>query len=185
MRTGTIYGLLCPIKKEIVYVGQCATHLHKRLAVHKAPKAPFKRSPINQYTNALIASGLIEKLRIVVLRDGLDISTLDNAERIWIDRLKSEGCELLNIRKSGLGKKRVFDLTDHQIVPMAGLNETLPKEFLQSLRNLRRTRGGIGRASEITQIGHRRLWYIISTGRARMDEVEKMKAIIQPKSIAA
>lgn len=99
MRTGTIYGLICPIENRIVYIGQTAISLKNRLAVHKSlGKKPKRKSKREIWLNNLHTQGILKNLSIISIEENIPLSKLTEAENKWIELYKLMG-ELYNSDK--------------------------------------------------------------------------------------
>ena len=104
MRTGTIYGLICPIENKVLYVGQTFKSLEKRLCEHKAPKQCWRKSRLNLWLTQLHEQGQIKNLNIVPLESNVCESIIDEREMFAINLfLKSR--PLMNTKGTGIKLK--------------------------------------------------------------------------------
>ena len=89
---GYIYGLKCPIRNEIVYVGQTHNRLEIRLTKHISTtktKIKFNRvfNKKEHWIKKLIKLGIENKIEIVLLEE-CDISLIDEKEIYWISEYR-------------------------------------------------------------------------------------------------
>lgn len=81
----SIYGLVCPIKKQIVYVGS-SVEVPKRLRAHLAPSN--RTYGFRDWLTELRRLELIDKVSVVILQEVKNsFSKASDAEKKWITRL--------------------------------------------------------------------------------------------------
>lgn len=93
-----IYKLLCPITKEIRYVGKTIKSLEKRLEDHLYAR---NKSHKTSWIKSVIVQG---HLPIIELIEECEDSIWQEREMYWIDYYKSIGCNLCNHTKGGEGQ---------------------------------------------------------------------------------
>jgi len=92
MKTGTIYGLVCPIENRVVYIGKTTkSNLNARLNEHKRSSVKSIMEWIGSLGNES------SNIKIVVIENNIPIQLLNGRENYWID---NHGGYLLNTRKS-------------------------------------------------------------------------------------
>lgn len=99
MKNYKIYTLAHPITLEVVYVGQTSLELNDRLAAHHS--ASLRRSTrIYEWMQNLRRDGLAPTIQLVeeVLKEDIN-----NSEKHWIAKYRSEGVNLLNVTDGGKG----------------------------------------------------------------------------------
>lgn len=89
---GYIYGLKCPIRNEIVYVGQTHNDLKIRLTKHLSntrTKIKNKKSfnKKDYWIKKLIRMGIETQIEIILIEE-CDISIIDDREIYWISEYK-------------------------------------------------------------------------------------------------
>ena len=83
MRTGIVYGLVCPIKNRVVYVGQTTKKLEYRLSAHKSPYN-VTNSIYGKWIESLRKRNKINKLTAVILEYNVPKSDLSRLEKYHI-----------------------------------------------------------------------------------------------------
>ena len=89
---GYIYGLKCPIRNEIVYVGQTHNKLEVRLTKHISTtkmKMKYNRNfnKKEHWIKKLIRLGIENNIEIILLEE-CDLSIIDNREIYWISEYR-------------------------------------------------------------------------------------------------
>lgn len=82
MKTGTIYGLICPIAQKIVYVGQTTLSIKIKLALSKSHAGA---STYGEWITKLTTEGLLDELQIVILESNVSIEIITVREKWWIN----------------------------------------------------------------------------------------------------
>jgi flagellar motor protein MotB/predicted GIY-YIG superfamily endonuclease len=95
---GYIYGLRCPLSKEIRYIGQTRRKLEDRLHGHKYDRRD-NYYKIN-WVKKLERLNLLEELKIELLEE-CAIEELNEKEKYWIKFYKDQGNKLVNCTNGG------------------------------------------------------------------------------------
>src|SRR5947208_3359647 len=102
-----IYGLWCPKKNEIRYVGQSQTGLRRpRQHFRAAQFERFKRWHVYLWLRSLLREGydLYQDVKIVILEEGIEtIEELNIAEETWVGTYRVAGNDLTNMTDGGGG----------------------------------------------------------------------------------
>lgn len=143
MKCGSIYGILCPISRRIVYVGQTISSIEHRLSEHKsASKKEFKRSSIQEWFSLL--SDRHDKITAIELEPVYDLSEMNIKELIWIYKCDEE-FSLLNriIRVCRRNRKTKSQRFTPYVVPtilnvkqIKNVNKFYSKEEIISIFNI-------------------------------------------------
>ena len=104
MKKGIIYGLRCPLSGEIRYVGQTIKKINRRLAEHRCDKR-FNTHKVN-WINKLDKLNILDNLAIELLEE-CEEDLLNEKEQYWIEKLKQDGCKLVNLTNGGIGSGKV------------------------------------------------------------------------------
>lgn len=100
---GIVYGLICPLSKDIRYIGQTTRKLSKRIYGHKYEALKEKRGKMTYKENwlrELINLGKLDEIENIVLETCL-LQELDEREMYWIEYYKNKGNKLTNILPGG------------------------------------------------------------------------------------
>lgn len=102
MRTGFIYGLICPIENEIKYIGQSFNSVKKRLKRHikDSLRKKGRLTKKEAWIKSLDNKGLVDQIVFVILEE-CEIQKLNEQEIIWIAKYGLEN--LKNISEGGSG----------------------------------------------------------------------------------
>jgi len=100
MKKGIIYGLRCPLSGEIRYVGQTIKKINRRLSEHRCDKR-FNTHKVN-WINKLDKLNILDNLTIELLEECEEVF-LNEKEQYWIEKLKQNGCKLVNLTNGGDG----------------------------------------------------------------------------------
>jgi hypothetical protein len=116
-KIGHIYALKDPKSLEIRYVGQTILPLSRRLVCHMGAARRGVGLYCGHWISSLVDQGekpLIESLQTVPQLD------LDEAERWWIEHLKSKGANLTNLTIGGTGNGRRTNKTSPKVTCKRG-----------------------------------------------------------------
>jgi len=103
VRTGTIYGL-CDPDGTLRYVGKTVQRPRERRSGLVREAVQRGRScPVHGWIRDLVEAGSGPALWL--LEEGVPVGDLDDREKAWIDALRSDGIELLNVFAGGNGGK--------------------------------------------------------------------------------
>lgn len=115
MKTGFIYGLICPKTNNIRYVGQCYYSIIKRIKRHikdvinKKGKLTKKES----WIKSLIFDKTIKNLTYIIIEE-CKISKLDEREIYWISFYRSKfGKKIITNTTDGGQKNRILSGENH------------------------------------------------------------------------
>lgn len=103
MKKGYVYSLICPISKEIRYVGQTSRRLTERLRQHKNVWSKHTSHRSN-WLKKLKKLNLLSSLQIILIEE-CDIDILNDREIYWIAYFKNLGYKLTNQVAGGLGTR--------------------------------------------------------------------------------
>ncbi len=95
---GTIYGLVCPVSKKVIYIGQTFSPLAKRLKEHTILKSG--KSKYEKWMNAQIHAGRRKKINIVTIRANVYANDINDIEMYYIQYF-SKSRELINTVNAG------------------------------------------------------------------------------------
>lgn len=99
MKTGFIYGLICPLTNEVKYIGLTTQKLSKRLYKHLY-EIDLYTSKKNSWFKKLRNLGLLSEIKIELIEE-CDADILNNREVYWISEYKHKGCNLTNMTIGG------------------------------------------------------------------------------------
>ncbi len=107
MRKGVIYGLICPISKQIRYVGRTIQPIKIRFKKHKYEHRGFIRknkhlSYRSNWIKKLDDKGLLHKLGYIIIENCAE-DIIDEREIYWIKYYKDSGYKLTNLTDGGDG----------------------------------------------------------------------------------
>lgn len=123
MKTHFIYGLICPIKNEIVYVGR-TENLDRRVNEHRGHA---KCKTLNKWYSELSKIGKRKDIKAVILEDSIaDSWDAAKREKLWIATL-SENHSLLNVKYIEDKKKPVIHVTATEYEVVYGKSLKSPK----------------------------------------------------------
>lgn len=101
-----IYALVCPIIKEIRYIGK-TDNLCSRYSYHLT--TGLKYYP-REYKYCWIKSLLNKGLKPdIIIIEGCDSSIWEDREKYWIEYFRGKGCKLTNLTDGGEGQKTGFE----------------------------------------------------------------------------
>lgn len=113
--TSSVYGLVCPIKKEIVYVG-VALDVQARIVGHiNEPRNTSRKSPLLDYFRRLIKKGVQHKVKAVILASDVSTDKRNLIEREWIIRLSATH-NLLNRVHAPKKQSNIMSIEEYEIV---------------------------------------------------------------------
>ena len=110
LKTGIIYGLICPLSNEIRYVGQTIQTLNQRTYGHKYNTVQAKELAERRLTRKekwilkLIALNKINDIKEVIIEE-CNFSLLDEREIYWIAYYKLQGLRLTNTLPGGNSRR--------------------------------------------------------------------------------
>lgn len=139
-----VYKLICPIKKEPIYVGSTSKSIESRLSVHISS---IRKNPLPLYS-------YLRKNKIIPTAEILEKtskSELKMAEKKWVEKLMLDGFRLLNvkiIKKTDSGSVKVDPQIYREVADFCetkglkitffateAISEKLEKEKLKSSSN--------------------------------------------------
>jgi len=95
MKNGYVYGIVCPIALEIVYVGSTKGPPYRRVRDHFSERnaADNKEKPLYIWMRELARNGHMPGC---IQLEHVETGNLHKREVFWIQKMTSEGCTLLN-----------------------------------------------------------------------------------------
>lgn len=98
MKTGTVYGLRCPVENRIIYVGQTVRPLQERLRRHRnSIKKQSRKSALVMWLRSMSVKGLIDRVVIEPLKEHVEENMLIAHEAFFIHKI-GETSRLLNVQ---------------------------------------------------------------------------------------
>jgi len=139
MKTGIIYGLVCPKEKIIKYVGQTVRSISSRKNGHVADlNVKVKRGCVlnkkEEWLLTLKTEGLINFLEVIQLEE-CSLDLLNEREKFWISLFKPQ---ILNILSGGCGfteedRVKLSESKKGEKNPMFGKTFTMSEEHKKKI----------------------------------------------------
>lgn len=91
--TGVVYGLFCPISKELRYIGSTYKSPSIRLKEHKKTSCVKQHG---EWISYLRESGQLDNIKVEIIESNIPLCDLRIKEHLWIRQFSLMGCNLTN-----------------------------------------------------------------------------------------